>query len=170
MNVFFFFSGKIYQEIKGNISYTRKFWILQESWGTYKQGYLQFVNIWHIVHIIINDLLIFPFDLHTWKYLLSSDKCDTNILSSLFDFLRDVNMHVWFPVKKSLFRIAGISYFNTTVMSLILVFTIYMIFYTITLCFIMVICPFMGPLIWTNKILSYLILSYLIDVTVTNHR
>jgi hypothetical protein len=97
---------------------------VQESWGTYKQGYLQFVNIWHIVHIIINDLFIFPFDLHTWKYLLSSDKCDTNILSSLFDFLRDVNMHVWFPVKKSLFRIAGISYFNTTVMSLILVFLV----------------------------------------------
>jgi hypothetical protein len=29
-------------------------------------------------------------------------------------------MHVWFPVKKSL--IAGISYFNTTVTSLILVY------------------------------------------------
>ena len=41
------------------------------------------------------------------------------------------NMHVWFPVKKSLFRIAGISYFNTTVMSLL------------------------GPLIWTNKILNW---------------
>ena len=63
------------------------------------------------------------------------------------------NMHVWFPVKKSLFRIAGISYFNTTVTSLILVFTIYLIFYEITLCFIMFICPFVGPLIWTNKIL-----------------
>ena len=61
-------------------------------------------------------------------------------------------MHVWFPVKKSLFRIAGISYFNTTVMSLILVFTIYLIFYAITLCLIMFICPFVGPLIWTNKI------------------
>ena len=35
-----------------------------------------------------------------------------------------------------------------------------MIFYAITLCFIMFICPFVGPLIWTNKILSYLILSY----------
>ena len=46
-------------------------------------------------------------------------------------------MHVWFPVKKSLFRIAGISYFNTTVTSLILVFTIYLIFYAITLCCIM---------------------------------
>jgi hypothetical protein len=33
-----------------------------------------------------------------------------------------------------------------------------MIFYAITLCFIMFICPFVGPLIWTNKILSYLIL------------
>jgi hypothetical protein len=42
-------------------------------------------------------------------------------------------------------------------MSLILVFTIYMIFYAIILCFIRFICPFMGPLIWTNKILSYLI-------------
>jgi type III secretory pathway component EscU len=66
-------------------------------------------------------------------------------------------MHVWFPVKKSLFRIAGISYFNTTVMSLILVFAIYMIFYAIALCFIMFIWPFVGPLIWINKILSYLI-------------
>ena len=46
-------------------------------------------------------------------------------------------MHVWFPVKKSLFRIASISYFNTTVTSLILVFTIYLIFYAITLCCIM---------------------------------
>ena len=62
-------------------------------------------------------------------------------------------MHVWFPVKKSLFPIAGISYFNTTVTSLILVFTIYLIFYAITLCLIMFICPFVGPLIWTNKIL-----------------
>ena len=44
-------------------------------------------------------------------------------------------------------------------MSLILVFTIYMIFYAITLCFIMFICPFVGPLIWTNTILSYFILS-----------
>ena len=34
----------------------------------------------------------------------------------------------------------------------------YMIFYAITLCFIMFICPFVGPLIWTNKVLSYLIL------------
>ena len=33
------------------------------------------------------------------------------------------------------------------------------IFNAITLCFIMFICPFVGPLIWTNKILSYLILS-----------
>ena len=33
---------------------------------------------------------------------------------------RYFNMHVWFPVKKSL--IAGISYFNTTVTSLILVY------------------------------------------------
>jgi putative Mn2+ efflux pump MntP len=33
----------------------------------------------------------------------------------------------------------------------------YMIFYAITLCFIMFMCPFVGPLIWTNKILSYLI-------------
>jgi hypothetical protein len=33
-----------------------------------------------------------------------------------------------------------------------------MIFYAITLCFIMFICPFVGPLIWTNKILSYFIL------------
>jgi hypothetical protein len=47
-------------------------------------------------------------------------------------------------------------------MSLILVFIIYMIFYAITLCFITFICPFVGPLIWTNK--SYLILSYLIDI------
>ena len=47
-------------------------------------------------------------------------------------------------------------------MSLILVFIIYMIFYAITLCFMMFICPFVGPLIWTNKILSYLFLSYLI--------
>jgi hypothetical protein len=39
-------------------------------------------------------------------------------------------------------------------MCLILVFTIYMIFYAITLCFIMCICPLVGPLIWTNKILS----------------
>jgi hypothetical protein len=44
-------------------------------------------------------------------------------------------------------------------MSLILVFIIYMIFYAITWCFIMFICPYVGPLIWTNKILSYLILS-----------
>jgi hypothetical protein len=66
-------------------------------------------------------------------------------------------MHVLFPVKKSLFRIAGISvsYFNTTVMSLILVFTIYMIFYAITLCFIMFICPFVVPLIWTNNNLKH---------------
>ena len=34
-----------------------------------------------------------------------------------------------------------------------------MIFYAITLCFIMFICPFMGPLIWTNKIL-YLIVVF----------
>jgi hypothetical protein len=40
-------------------------------------------------------------------------------------------------------------------MSLILVFIIYMIFYAITLCFIMFLCPFVGPLIWTNTILSY---------------
>ena len=66
-------------------------------------------------------------------------------------------MHVWFPVKKSLFRIAGISYFNTTVTSLTLVFTIYLIFYAITLCFIMFICPFVGPLIWTNKILDLIL-------------
>ena len=33
---------------------------------------------------------------------------------------------------------------------------IYMIFYAIALCFIMFICTFVGPLIWTNKILSYL--------------
>jgi predicted RND superfamily exporter protein len=46
---------------------------------------------------------------------------------------------------------------STLVMSLILVFIIYMIFYAITLCFIMFICPFVGPLIWTNKILFYLI-------------
>ena len=55
-------------------------------------------------------------------------------------------------------QIAGISYFNTTVMSLILVFIIYLIFYAITLCFIIFICPFVGPLIWTNKILS--LMSY----------
>ena len=48
-----------------------------------------------------------------------------------------------------------VSHILTVVMSLILVFTIYMIFYAITLCFIMFICPFVGPLIWTNKILSY---------------
>ena len=47
---------------------------------------------------------------------------------------------------------------SSGVIYLILVFTIYMIFYAITLCFIMFICPFVGPLIWTNKILSYLIL------------
>jgi hypothetical protein len=70
-------------------------------------------------------------------------------------------MHVCFPVKKSLFRIAGISYFNTTVASLILVFTIYLIFYAITLCFIMFICPFVGPLIRTNTIL------YLVSYTAT---
>jgi hypothetical protein len=33
------------------------------------------------------------------------------------------------------------------------VLTIYLIFYAITLSFIMFICPFVGPLIWTNKIL-----------------
>ena len=49
-----------------------------------------------------------------------------------------------------------VSHILTLVMSLILVFTIYMILYAITLCFIMFICPFVGPLIWTNKILSYL--------------
>ena len=58
--------------------------------------------------------------------------------------------------KMSLFRIAGISYFNTTVTSLVLLFTIYLIFYAITLCFIMFICPFVSPLIGTNKILFYL--------------
>jgi len=63
--------------------------------------------------------------------------------------------------KMSLFRIAGISYFNTTVTSLVLVFTIYLIFYAITLCFIMFICPFVGPLIGINKILSYLIIRIL---------
>jgi hypothetical protein len=50
---------------------------------------------------------------------------------------------------------------NTTVITLILVFTIYMIFYAITLCFIMFICPFVGPLIWTNKILSILSILFL---------
>jgi hypothetical protein len=39
-----------------------------------------------------------------------------------------------FPYDIPWFQIDGISYFNTTVMSLILVFTIYMIFYAITLC------------------------------------
>jgi hypothetical protein len=33
------------------------------------------------------------------------------------------------------------------------VLTIYLIFYAVTLCFIMFICPFVGPLIWINKIL-----------------
>ena len=51
------------------------------------------------------------------------------------------------------------SHILTLVMSLILVFTIYMIFYAITLCFIMFICPFVGPLIWTNKILYLVYLS-----------
>ena len=74
-------------------------------------------------------------------WLLNSESKDT--LICMCDFLL-----------KSQFRIAGISYFNTTVMSLILVFTIYMIFHAITLCFIMFICPFVCPLIWTNKILS----------------
>ena len=55
---------------------------------------------------------------------------------------------------KNQFRIAGISYFNTTVTSLTVVFTIYLICYAITLCFIMFICPFVGPLIWTNKIFN----------------
>ena len=53
-------------------------------------------------------------------------------------------------------------------MSLILVFTIYMIFYAITLCFIMFIRPFVGPLIWTNK--SYLILPSCIDMIFVSPR
>jgi hypothetical protein len=35
------------------------------------------------------------------------------------------------------------------------VLTIYLIFYAVTLCFIMFICPFVGPLIWINKKLQY---------------
>ena len=57
---------------------------------------------------------------------------------------------------------------SSGVIYLILVFTIYMIFYAITLCFIMFICPFVGPLIWTNKILSYLILSYTVSSPISS--
>ena len=63
-------------------------------------------------------------------------------------------MHVWFPVKKSLFRIAGISYFNTTVMSLFLYlqFIWYFMQSPVLLCLY---APFVGPLIWTNRILIW---------------
>ena len=69
-----------------------------------------------------------------------------------------------YQVFKSLIARLLVSHILTLVMSLILVFINYMIFYAITLCFIMFICPFVGPLIWTNKILSYLILFVQSDV------
>jgi hypothetical protein len=43
------------------------------------------------------------------------------------------------------------------------VLTIYLIFYAITLCFIMFICPFVGPLIWTNTILNNFLSQYVAD-------
>ena len=79
-------------------------------------------------------------------WLLNSESKDT--LICMCDFL--LKSHCFGQL---------VSHILTLVMSLILVFTIYMICYAITLCFIMFICPFVGPLIWTNKILSYLILS-----------
>ena len=79
-------------------------------------------------------------------WLLNSESKDT--LICMCDFL--LKRHCFGKL---------VSHILTLVMSLILVFTIYMIYYAITLCFIMFICPFVGPLIWTNKILSYLILQ-----------
>ena len=48
------------------------------------------------------------------------------------------------------------------------VLTIYLIFYAITLCFIMFICPFVGPLIWTTKILYRISLHSMWQIT-TKH-
>ena len=81
-------------------------------------------------------------------WLLNSESKDT--LICMCDFL--LKSHCFGQL---------VSHILTLVMSLILVFTIYMIYYAITLCFIMFICPFVGPLIWTNKILSYLIVRCL---------
>ena len=72
-------------------------------------------------------------------------------------------MHVWFPVKKSLFRIAGIAYFNTSHVSHSCIYNLYDILCNHLMFYYVYICPFVGPLIWTNEILSILsIYSFLV--------
>jgi hypothetical protein len=108
-----------------------------------------------------------------WEKCLKKDRmhtltCITQTLFFTFNYL-ELNklkifkwklIHFILPCKELLKQWRIVNNSDTLVMSLILVFIIYMIFYAITLCFIMFICPFVGPLIWTNKIWSYLILSY----------
>jgi hypothetical protein len=57
---------------------------------------------------------------------------------------RYFNMHVWFPVKKSLFRIAGISYFNTNHVSHSCIYNLYDILCN-HLMFYYVYMPLRGP-------------------------
>ena len=65
-------------------------------------------------------------------WLLNSESKDT------------FNMHVWFPVKKSLFRIAGIAYFNTSYVSHSCIYNLYDILCN-HLMFYYVYMPLRGP-------------------------
>ena len=130
--------SKLLETIKNNINHSNfeklsfgdKFIWLKFIWG--KKLIRAYVVLFYYV----------PNQNKVFLWLLNSESKDT--LICMCDFL--LKSHCFGQL---------VSHILTVVMSLILVFTMYMIFYAITLCFIMFICPFVGPLIWTNKILSY---------------